>query len=78
MKPAELVDWDPNPLTPRNIWANACVHSVASAYGIRNRQEWSAHPHYRQLAKKLADLYGRGIPLQDIAKLIRGEIPWPL
>ena len=77
--PAELVDMELfNPHSPRVQWANSCVHAVAAAYGIRNRQQWSAHPHYRQLAKRLAELYGRGLPPQDISKLIRGEIPWPL
>ncbi len=67
-----------NPNSPRVQWANSCVHAVAAAYGISTAQQWGAHPHYKQLATKLAALYGRGYPPHDISKLIRGELPWPV
>jgi hypothetical protein len=77
LKPAELVDWNPDPLDPRNVWGNACVHAVAAAYGIRDRMEWRSRPAYAQKARRLADLYGRGIAITDLGKIARGEIPWP-
>jgi hypothetical protein len=77
MNPADHVDWDPDPMSPRNIWANACTHAVAAAYGVENAKQWHAHPHYKRLARRLADLFGRGIPITDLQGIVRGEIPWP-
>lgn len=77
MGEAERVDWNPDPLAPENIWATACTHAVAAAYGIENRQQWVSHPAYKRQAARLNQLFGRGIPVTDLAKIIRGEIPWP-